>query len=317
MIERSAEARDRGQLSGALHEVESSRARLVQVSYEERRQLERDLHDGAQQRLVSLGMAFRVAQRHLDDGTLDVGDLLDRSVAELGTSVAELRQIAHGLRPSSLDDGLGPALRAMLRSVPMPVDLDVCADDLPDEVATTAYFVAAEAVTNSVKHADARSIDLRVTRGGDSVVVQVRDDGHGGACLPTGSTMADRVAALSGSLHVSSPAGQGRSGAAMRVVIGEDSTVFREGLASLLADAGHEVVGKAGDAPGLLRKVEHAAPDLVLVDIRMPPTTPTTERAPHENCESATPTSASCCCPSTEKPNTRSSSSPPAASGIY
>ena len=199
----------RMELSGALHEVESSRARLVQVSYEERRQLERDLHDGAQQRLVSLGMAFRVAQRHLDDGTLDVGDLLDRSVAELGTSVAELRQIAHGLRPSSLDDGLGPALRAMLRSVPMPVDMDVCEDDLPDEVATTAYFVAAEAVTNSVKHADARSIDLRVTRGGDSVVVQVRDDGRGGACLPTGSTMADRVAALGGSLHVSSPAGQG------------------------------------------------------------------------------------------------------------
>ena len=97
----------------ALREVESSRARLLQAGYEERRRLERDLHDGAQQRLVSLGMALRLAQRHLDDGTVDVNGLLDQGVAELGTAVAELRQIAHGLRPSSLDDGLDPALRRL------------------------------------------------------------------------------------------------------------------------------------------------------------------------------------------------------------
>ena len=87
------------ELPAALRDVEASRARLLQAGYAERRRLERDLHDGAQQRLVSLGMALRLAQRHLDDGTVDVDGLLDEAVAELGTAVAELRQIAHGLRP--------------------------------------------------------------------------------------------------------------------------------------------------------------------------------------------------------------------------
>jgi signal transduction histidine kinase len=105
------------EVTAALREVEASRARLVQVGYEERRRLERDLHDGAQQRLVSLGMALRLAQRHLPDA--DVDGLLDQTVAELGTAVAELRQIAHGLRPSSLDDGLHAALAALTQHVPI------------------------------------------------------------------------------------------------------------------------------------------------------------------------------------------------------
>ena len=115
----------RVELSGALHEVESSRSRLLEVSYQERRRLERDLHDGAQQRLVALGMALRLGQRHLDDARTDVSGLLDQAVAELGTAVAELRQIAHGLRPSSLDDGLVNALTMMVGRVPVPVTLDV------------------------------------------------------------------------------------------------------------------------------------------------------------------------------------------------
>lgn len=197
------------ELSRALREVEASRARLVQRGDEERRRLERDLHDGAQQRLVSLGMAIRLAQRHLGDGTVDVDELLDHSVAELGIAVAELRQIAHGLRPTSLDDGLPAAVATLVRTVPIGVDMDVCADPLPDDVATTAYYVVSEAVANAVKHADATCIGLRVTRVDGHVVVRVSDDGRGGAIVRNGSGLADRVAALGGSLHVESPPGRG------------------------------------------------------------------------------------------------------------
>ena len=197
------------ELAQALREVEASRARLVQVGYEERRRLERDLHDGAQQRLVSLGMALRVAQRHLGDGTVDLHGLLDESVAELGTAVAELRQIAHGLRPTSLDDGLQAAVGRLVQSVPITVEMEFDGEPMPDDVATTAYFVISEAVTNAVKHANASGIGLRISRADGKVVVQVRDDGKGGAVLHERSALADRVAALGGSLAVDSPAGRG------------------------------------------------------------------------------------------------------------
>jgi len=200
------------ELGQALHDVESSRSRLLHVGYQERRRLERDLHDGAQQRLVSLGMAIRLAQRHLDDGSIDVNGLFDQAVTELGTAVAELRQIAHGLRPSSLDDGLAHALTTLVGSVPVPVSLEVCPDRLPDEVATTAYYVVSEAVVNAVKHAHAASIGLRVARVDGQLTVQVRDDGRGGARLLPGAGLAglvDRVAAAGGGLRLSSPLGQG------------------------------------------------------------------------------------------------------------
>jgi signal transduction histidine kinase len=197
------------ELADVVHEVESSRARLVQIGYEERRRLERDLHDGAQQRLVSLGMALRLAQRHLDDGTVEVHGLLDQAVAELGTAVAELRQIAHGLRPSLLDDGLGAALRALARTVPITIDLDITAALMPDDVATTAYFVASEALTNAVKHSAADRIGLQVARLDGHVIVRISDDGRGGARLSNDSGLADRVAALGGRLRVASPVGVG------------------------------------------------------------------------------------------------------------
>ena len=204
------------ELSGALHDVESSRARLLTVSYSERRRLERDLHDGAQQRLVALGMALRVGQRHLDDGGTDVTGLLDAAVAELGTAVAELRQIAHGLRPSSLDDGLVNALTMLVGRLPVPITLEVEPelrhDGLPDVVATTAYFVASEAVVNAVRHAQTAAIALRVTRNADTLTVRVHDDGPGGATLRPGAGLAglcDRVAAAGGGLRLTSPLGRG------------------------------------------------------------------------------------------------------------
>ena len=203
-------------LSGALHEVESSRSRLLTVSYAERRRLERDLHDGAQQRLVALGMALRVGQRHLDDDDSDVAGLLDAAVAELGTAVAELRQIAHGLRPSSLDDGLVNALTMLVGRLPVPITLEVepelRPDGLPDVVATTAYFVASEAVVNAVRHAQTAAIALRVTREADTLTVRVHDDGPGGATLRPGAGLAglcDRVAAAGGGLRLTSPPGRG------------------------------------------------------------------------------------------------------------
>jgi signal transduction histidine kinase len=202
----------RAELAGALREVEASRSRLVQAGDEERRRLERDLHDGAQQRLVSLGMAMRLAQRHLGDGTVDVNGLLDQGVAELATAIAELRQIAHGLRPTSLDDGLHAALSAITQTLPIPVQLHICPGRLPDELATTAYFVAAEAVTNAAKYSQATSIAVRVAQSDDDIRVRVEDDGCGGATPRPGSGLSglvDRVAAVGGSLSMHSPAGRG------------------------------------------------------------------------------------------------------------
>jgi signal transduction histidine kinase len=199
------------EVRAALDAADAGRARLLRVSYAERRKLERDLHDGAQQRLVSLGMSLRLAQRHIAD--TDVDGLLDSTVAEIGTAVAELRQVAHGLRPSSLDDGLGPALTNLTSKVPIPVELEVRANgSLPDELTTTAYYVASEAVANTLKHAAARSVIVEVAQEDGQLSVRVSDDGLGGARLATGSGLAglaDRVAALGGSFRVLSPPGGG------------------------------------------------------------------------------------------------------------
>ena len=199
----------RSEVRQALREAQSSRTRLVEIGYHERRKMERDLHDGAQQRLVALGMQLRLAQRHLPDGTVDVDGLLDQSVAELGTAIAELRQIAHGLRPSALDDGLQSALSSLVRNLPLTVDMDVDGGPLPDAVATTAYYVASEAIVNAAKHAAASRIELRVVRQHGQLFVRVTDDGCGGARLGVRSGLADRVAALGGSLRVQSPVGRG------------------------------------------------------------------------------------------------------------
>jgi signal transduction histidine kinase len=198
------------ELTAAVREVEASRARLVHAGDEERRRLERDLHDGAQQRLVSLGMALRLAQRHPD--TADLDGLIDEAVAELGTAVAELRQIAHGLRPSSLDDGLRAALSGLAQHVPIPIALEIEDDTLPDDVATTVYYVASEAITNAVKHAAATRIDVRIARCNGNVEVRVTDDGCGGARVSAGSGLAglnDRVSAVGGALALASERGHG------------------------------------------------------------------------------------------------------------
>jgi signal transduction histidine kinase len=199
-------------LRQALRDVEASRERMLRAGYEERQRLERDLHDGAQLRLVSLGMALRVAQRHLADGGVDVNDLLDQAVAELGTAVNELRQLAHGIRPSCLDDGLVPALSVLVDTVPIPVEMRIADTSVAGDLETTAYYVASEAIANAVKHARATRIALHVDARGDDLYVRVEDDGIGGAEQRSGSglaRLADRVSAHGGTLLVSSPANGG------------------------------------------------------------------------------------------------------------
>jgi signal transduction histidine kinase len=206
-------ARLRADLATALREVAASRERILLAGYDERRRLERDLHDGAQQRLVSLGVRLRVLQRGLGPQTNGMIAELDEAVAQVATTVSELRQLAHGIRPSSLDDGLAAALAHLARTTPMPLTLDLeGGDDLPDAISTTAYFVAAEAVTNAVRHSEAAQIAVRLRREGDELSVQVSDDGRGGAGSRPGSGLSgldDRVSGAGGRLRLVSPPGGG------------------------------------------------------------------------------------------------------------
>ena len=199
------------ELRQALSDAEDSRARLLRVGYEERVRLERDLHDGAQQRLVALGMALRLAQRRLGRG-VDVSAVFDEAVAELGTAVSELRLLAHGIRPSCLDDGLVPALSQLISTAHLPIVLHMTATDLDEDVETTAYYVAAEAITNAVKHAEAATITLDVDVVDGHLRVCITDDGNGRASARPGSGLAglvDRVGAHGGQLSINSQQGAG------------------------------------------------------------------------------------------------------------
>jgi signal transduction histidine kinase len=204
-------ARLRLGMAEAMAEIRHSRSRMLRHGYQERRKLQRDLHDGAQQRLVALGMSLRLAQRHLRDSDFDIDGMVDHAVAQLGTAVAELRTIADGLRPPSLDAGLGAAIRSLAATVPMPVELDVCDDEVPDDIATTAYYVVSEGLANAIKHAHAGRLGVSLARHDGHLTVEIRDDGVGGACR-TGSGLAglgDRVAATGGVLRVESPTSGG------------------------------------------------------------------------------------------------------------
>ncbi|QDP98377.1 hypothetical protein FOE78_22930 [Microlunatus elymi] len=201
----------RTELTQALGEIAASRQRILIAGDEERRRLERDLHDGAQQRLVALGMRLRVLQRSgIADADVEVA--LDQTVAELATAVAELRQLAHGVRPSALDDGLEAALAELARQAPQLVSVEATAGELPDAVCTTAYYVAAEAVANALKHAGATTIRIFANRTENALLVSVSDDGRGGADPAIGVGLAgirERVLAIGGRFGIRSPIGGG------------------------------------------------------------------------------------------------------------
>ena len=195
-----------------LAEVQASRTRIVEAGYEERRRLERDLHDGAQQRLVSLGVQLRRLQLSLPREATILSPALDQIVGEVGATIGDLRQIAAGVRPARLDDGLAAALRDLARTAPIPVEVDAPRERVAASVEAAAYFVACEAITNAVKHASSSKVAVRAVRNNGTLHVTVADDGVGGAVVRRGSGLAglrDRVAAHGGTLEVVSPRGGG------------------------------------------------------------------------------------------------------------
>jgi signal transduction histidine kinase len=197
----------------AREQLAASRARIVEAADAARRRIERDLHDGAQQRLVSLALSLRVLESSLEPGSAATRGLA-AARAELDAALEELRELARGIHPSILvDRGLEPALSALAgrATVPVELELDSCGK-LPLSVQTTAYFVVAEALTNAAKHADSARIEVSVAVDDRHAIVEVRDEGGGGVDPARGSGLSglsDRVSALGGTLEIESPVGVG------------------------------------------------------------------------------------------------------------
>jgi PAS domain S-box-containing protein len=197
----------------AREDLRASRARIVQAADDERRRLERNLHDGAQQRLVSLSIALRLAKRKLADDPEGAAQLLEGAMSEVDGAVADLRELAQGLHPAVLTElGLRPALDGLAERTPFPVEVTGVPDGrLPAPVEAAVYYVVAEALTNATKHAAADRGEVMLTSEDGYLAVEVRDDGRGGAD-PAGSGIVglrDRVDALGGTLTCVSPPGSG------------------------------------------------------------------------------------------------------------
>jgi PAS domain S-box-containing protein len=194
-------------------ELRASRARIVKAGDAERRRLERNLHDGAQQRLVALSLSLRLAQAKLQDDPQGAEQVLEASRAELAAALDELRELARGIHPAVLTDrGLAAALEMLAQRAPIPVVIETPPERLPPEAEAAAYYVIAEALANVAKYAKATEVTVRVTREDDCARVRVEDDGVGGAdpALGTGLRgLADRVAALEGTIAIDSPRGGG------------------------------------------------------------------------------------------------------------
>jgi signal transduction histidine kinase len=196
----------------ARSELLASRARIVQSADEQRRRVVRDLHDGAQQRLVHAVMTLQLAHGE-SDAPPELVRLMGEALEDTTAAIEELRELAHGIHPALLTArGLAAAVVALADRAPVPVRVEILEERYPAFVESAAYFVAAEALTNVAKYAAASAARVAVARGSDSLVIEVEDDGVGGATLATGSGLAglrDRLAALQGNLVVDSPPGRG------------------------------------------------------------------------------------------------------------
>jgi PAS domain S-box-containing protein len=195
-----------------LSEVEASRARIAQAADDGRRAIERDLHDGAQQQFVATAMRLDNARRLIQADPSGAARLVDAAYADLLEAIAELRQLAHGIHPAELSQrGLAAALRTVARRSTLPVELS--AGDvgrLPPQIEATAYYIAAEATANAIKHAGAGQLRIALTRAAGTVRLTITDDGTGGATVSPGSGLeglCDRADAAGGQLTVDSPAG--------------------------------------------------------------------------------------------------------------
>ena len=198
----------------AREQLAASRARIVQAGDNERRRLERNLHDGAQQRLVALSILLKLAERQLSPDAHDVRSRLAHAAEELDQALAELRELARGLHPAVLTQrGLEAALGVLAARVPVPVEIDVSlAERLPESVEAAAYYLVAEALTNVAKYARADQAHIRINHRNELVEVVVADDGIGGADATHGSGLrglADRIEALRGRIEVRSVSGEG------------------------------------------------------------------------------------------------------------
>jgi PAS domain S-box-containing protein len=199
-----------------LGEVEASRARIVAAADETRRRIQRDLHDGAQQQLVSLVLEVQGAAATTPPELEDVQAQLSRIGEDLTDVLDELRKISRGIHPAVLTEGgLAPALKALARRSAVPVELDVrIGHRMPERVEVAAYYLVSEALANAAKHSQASVVHVEVAAEDGVVLLAIRDDGIGGADPTQGSGLiglSDRVEALGGRIEISSPAGQGTS----------------------------------------------------------------------------------------------------------
>src|SRR5487761_1116689 len=195
-------------------ELAASRARIVAAADETRRQIERDLHDGTQQRLVSLGLELRLAQSLVPAGLPELETEIGQVASELSGVVGDLREVARGIHPATLSEGgLGPALRTLARRAAIAVELEATAiGRLPEPVEVAAYYVCSEALTNATRHANASVVFVTVRELDGSLHLSIRDDGPGDADPARGSGLIglrDRAEALGGTLAVASPPGEG------------------------------------------------------------------------------------------------------------
>ncbi|MFI7635368.1 sensor histidine kinase [Nonomuraea sp. NPDC049400] len=195
-------------------ELAASRSRIVTAADQARRRIERDLHDGIQQRLVSLALEVRTAQTALPQERTELGEQLNRLADGLREAVDELREISRGIHPAILSRaGLAPALKALARRSPVPVELDLNVPTrLPEPVEVAAYYVVCEALANTAKHARATLATVQAAARDGVLHLEIRDDGAGGATAGEGSGLVgvnDRVEALGGSMTITSPPAQG------------------------------------------------------------------------------------------------------------
>jgi signal transduction histidine kinase len=204
----------RAELHRLVEDLAASRARIVAAGDVERKRLERNLHDGAQQRLVTMALSLRLALAKLDSDPAAVRQALVGAAEELGVALDELRELARGIHPAVLSDqGLRAAVEGLAARAPVPVEIEgVPAERLPEPVEAAAYYLIAEALTNVAKYAQASAVRVAIAATDGKLAVEVSDDGVGGADAGAGSGLrglADRVEALGGSLDVVSPSGAG------------------------------------------------------------------------------------------------------------
>jgi PAS domain S-box-containing protein len=197
----------------AREDLSASRARLVKAGDVQRRKLERNLHDGAQQRLVSLALTIRLARRQLETKPEAVAASLEGAANELDLALAELRELARGLHPAALtEQGLGPAITAAVQRLPIEVDVSVPDVRLPENIEATVYYIVLEALTNVAKHAEATKAKVTIQLEDDVLRFEITDDGRGGADPASGTGilgLRDRAEAVGGTLFVISPPGKG------------------------------------------------------------------------------------------------------------